>query len=189
MKRYRAIMAMTCLSLATDAQASAAPYSKTETAELLGRAAIEQLNAEYTYDLDHGQTDKLAAMFTEHGTLYFADNDVRLTGRAAIADYYARRPKGHTTRHASSNLDLHFTDSDHATGTRYLIYFSGAGAPPMPAEPHGVLEYAETYEREADGVWRYASRTATGVFGSAPYSKQQQQGSNGAPVGATPKHP
>jgi hypothetical protein len=132
--------------------------------ELSARLAIERLTIEYAYLLDHGEATQLADLFTQDGVLQ--TDKVRLAGRAAIAEYYARRAKApRTTRHISTNLRIVFETPDRARGTRLILYYRGEGdRPPFPAKPGSVGEYREVYVRDPDGAWRFASRVNSVLF-------------------------
>lgn len=139
-----------------------------EQRELLARAAIDELVSEYSWFLDHGETAKLADMFTVSGVFTMADTGTRLDGREAIRAYYAKRLTTRTTRHVSTNLRVVFERPDRARVTRYLTYFAGEGTVPLAQVTPAVAEYEEVVERGKDGRWLFASRIARGVFGGPP---------------------
>lgn len=137
----------------------------------IARASIEQLIAEYSWRLDDGDVSELATFFTEDGELHNLDLDLHVVGRADIHRYYAQRPRNHVTRHVSANLQMFFHAPDQAECRRLVIYFRGEGEPPFCAVPKGVVEYREAVVRDpSDGRWRYRSRVAKGIFGTAPSS-------------------
>jgi hypothetical protein len=45
-----------------------------------------------------------------------------------------------------------------------LLLFAANGPPPHFAEPLGVADYEDIYERGSDGQWRYTSRLIHPVF-------------------------
>lgn len=172
MKRYMLQALLFSLSLSGSAfavpgLALAAPASAKSdaTARLLDRVALEDLLARYLYQLDHGQTANLADLFVQQGVLDVGSNGP-ITGREAIRAYYAARPTTRITRHVSTNLYLTFDDANHAHAVHTLTYYMGEGAGPFAAAPAGVADYAEKFERGADGQWRFVYRKPTPVFGT-----------------------
>jgi hypothetical protein len=133
-------------------------------AQRMARLDIDALNIEFTYQLDGGHPELLADFFTEDASLGIAGGE-RAVGRAEIAKRYAARPAGRTTRHVTSNLRLTFESQTRVAGTRTLTYYAADGNQSKAGSPMGVADYSEVYECDPDGVWRYASRTVTPVFG------------------------
>ena len=133
--------------------------------QLLARLAIESLNAEFAYRIDHDLSDTVADLFVEDGTYGIAGAGVS-AGREAIREAYrlrkARGPR--TARHIFTNLRLEFDSETQARGTTIMLLFAEDGAPPHPAEPLEVSDFVDVYVRGADGAWRYQSRTATIFF-------------------------
>ena len=140
-----------------------------QRSEAADRIAIEQLTVEYSYLLDHGRAGELAMLFTPDGVFDNPNLGLHAVGREAIAAYYTRRAaETRTTRHISTNLRLLFETRDRATGTRIILYYRGEGAgPPFPAKPGAVGEYAEVFQRGADGKWRFASRVNRLLFSAS----------------------
>jgi ketosteroid isomerase-like protein len=129
------------------------------TEQLLARVAIDALNTEYFYRIDHGDAEKVADLFVADGVLN------GMAGREAIRKFYAARTKTRTTRHVSTNLRLVFENENRVSGTRTLSYYMGEGPGPHAAVATGIAEYSEIYERGTDGQWRYVFRKITPVFG------------------------
>jgi hypothetical protein len=104
--------------------------------QLLTRVAIESLIAEFAYLIDHGQTDKVAGLFTEDGW-YGREGGARSVGREAIGKSYAgRAARGErTARHIFTNLRLTVHSATEADGVCILLLFAADGVPPLPAEP------------------------------------------------------
>ena len=134
------------------------------TEKLLARLAIEELNAEFAYLIDHDQSERVADLFTIDGSYGRATGE-RSVGRDAIRGAYAaRKTKGpRTARHIFTNLRLQFESSDRASGTCIMTLFAEDGAPPHVAEPFLVADYDDIYVRYED-TWRYAARTITWLF-------------------------
>lgn len=158
-------------SLLAAQTASTAAQGRDETAD---RVAIEQLVTEFSYLLDHGRANELAALFTPDGVFDNPNQKLHAVGREAIAAYYAKRAADpRTTRHISTNLRIVFEGPDRASGTRTILYYRGdGGGPPFPARPGSVGEYTETYQRGGDGRWRFASRVNKLIFSGTGQSAE-----------------
>lgn len=128
------------------------------------RHALEDLNAAFTHNLDHGKTDALVDLFTE-GALY-THGERRSEGRAAIEALFrnrtARGPR--TSRHIYSGLVLDIEHADRARGSSVCLSFAQDGSPPLPATPFLVADFDDVYVRCDDGRWRIAERHITRVF-------------------------
>jgi hypothetical protein len=134
------------------------------TEQLLARLAIEELNAEFAYLIDHEQSERVADLFTVDGS-YGRSTGERSVGRDAIRRAYAsRKAKGpRTARHIFTNLRLKFEARDRATGTCIMTLFAEDGVPPHVAEPFLVADYNDVYVLFEDN-WRYSARTITWLF-------------------------
>ena len=161
-----AVLSIFVMSVATIEPAMAAPAQQLTQAQVSDRVALESLLATYLYNLDHGHTEELAALFTDDGVLDVGGGPY--VGREAIATYYAARSTTRRTRHVSTNFFLVFDDADHAHATHTLTYYMGEGPGPHPATPNGVADYQEQFAKGTDGIWRFAYRKPTPVFGAGP---------------------
>jgi len=139
-----------------------------DTERLLTRLAIEELNAEFAYRVDHDLSHTVADLFTPEGSYGRADGP-RSHGREAIRAAYAlRRAHGpRTARHLFTNLRLEHESARRVRGTAIMLLFAQDGVPPLPAEPLAVADFEDVYERGEDGRWRYASRTIRSLFRDA----------------------
>ena len=135
------------------------------TDKLLLRLEIEELNAEFAFQIDRGEPEQVAGLFTADGS-YGRSTGERSTGHEAIrAAYRTRAAHGsRTARHIFTNLRLSYDADDRVRGTCILTLFAQDGAPPLLADPFLVADYDDIYQRCSDGVWRYASRTVTWRF-------------------------
>lgn len=164
----RTLVAVALLGTAATLPAARPAGALSPARQAVIRAEIEQLNNEYIYDLDHERNDKLADLFVEMGVMENTQTGMRLVGREAIRDYYAKRSRTRATRHVVTNLYFSDIGADHAHAIRYLTYFAAEGAPPLPAVAPTVAEFDDLYRRGADGRWRYEHRMTFGIFGGAP---------------------
>ncbi len=142
------------------------------------RLALEELNTNFCFYLDHGKIDQLLELFTEDAT--YIHGSRRSAGRAEIATVFARRGEAgpRTARHLYSGLRLQIQSPDQASGSSVCMTFASQGeAPLVPALPHLVADFLDEYVRGADGVWRIRMRRIDRIFVAAD---------NPGPVGQTP---
>ena len=132
------------------------------------RAAIEVLNAEFAWLIDHRDGAGVADLFTAVGVYDMSNRLYR--GRDQIEGFYnARKARGRrAARHVFTNLRLLPEDSERASGTCILTLYACDGEPPYPTSAILIADYNDIYVREADGVWRYESRTIVPIFGGVP---------------------
>lgn len=128
------------------------------------RLALEDLNADFTYYLDHGQVDALVDLFCE-GALY-THGARRSNGRNEIETLFRRRASGvpRTSRHIYSGLRLTILGRAEARGTSVCLTFAADGPPPHPAAPLLVADFEDRYQRCADGRWRFLERHIRRIF-------------------------
>jgi len=144
------------------------------------RLALEALNTDFCFHLDHGRIDLLLELFTEDA-LYTHGNR-RSLGRAEIATVFERRTASgpRTARHLYSGLRLQMLSADQASGSSVCMTFACDGLPPLvPAIPHLVADFFDRYTRGSDGIWRISERHIKRIF-LAPDNK--------GPVGQTPEN-
>jgi ketosteroid isomerase-like protein len=134
------------------------------SARLAIRIALEDLNAAFSYYLDHGQVDALAALFTEDAV--YTHGARRSEGRAEIEALLRKRTAAgpRTARHIYSGLRFQIEDASYATGTSVCLSFAADGLPPLPATPFLVADFVDRYERGTDGRWRFKSRHIERIF-------------------------
>jgi hypothetical protein len=129
------------------------------------RLALEELNTNFCFFLDHGQIDKLLLLFTADA--HYSHGTRVSRGRNEIATVFARRSEAgpRTARHMYSGLQVQTHSADRATGTSVCMTFACDGqAPIVPATPYLVADFIDEYTRESDGVWRIASRHIERIF-------------------------
>jgi len=134
-------------------------------AHLEARLAIQDLNTNFCHYLDHGEIDKLIALFTvdanySHGT--------RLSiGIAQIRQLFFQRASAgtRTARHMYSGLKVDFVGPTVATGHSVCMTFADNSRPPIsPATPFLVADFFDEYVRESDGRWLIAKRHIERIF-------------------------
>lgn len=136
-----------------------------ELAEIRIRLALQDLNAAFTYNLDHDQVDALAGLFTEDAL--YTHGERRSEGRAAIRALFTARtaPGPRTARHLATGLILQIDSESAARGTSVCLTFAGDGLPTItPADPYLVADFSDVYRLCADGRWRIAARDIRRIF-------------------------
>lgn len=129
------------------------------------RLALEDLNAAFCYHLDHNELTPLVDLFCDDAI--YSHGTRRSAGRKAIAELFAARQATgvRTARHLQCGLRLTIIDGDHAEGRSVCLTFAADAAPPIvPAAPHLVADFIDTYRRCTDSRWRLASRHIERIF-------------------------
>jgi len=142
------------------------------------RLALEELNTNFCYFLDHGHIDKLLLLFTEEAR--YSHGSRLSVGRSEIAAVFSSRTEAgpRTARHMYSGLQISIHGPDHASGTSVCMTFACEGqAPIVPAIPYLVADFIDEYRRSSDGMWQIHSRHIERIFVA---------GNNPGPVGQTP---
>jgi hypothetical protein len=137
---------------------------------LLVRLALEELNAEFAYRVDHGLEHTVADLFVPQGCYMRADGSGS-RGREAIRATFARRRErgARTARHIFTNLRISFETENRVSGTSIMTLYAEDGPPPHPPDVLAVSDFVDVYVRGADGRWLYESRTIHSLFiGSRP---------------------
>ena len=147
------------------------------------RLALQDLNAAFTYNLDHGHIDELVDLFTEDALYTHAKR--RSEGREEIRKLFATRAAAgvRTVRHFASGLRLEIESPTTAHGTSVCLTFAHEGDPPVPhATPHLVADFEDVYRLCEDGRWRFAVRHIHRIF-VAPDNSESAGGFMGSLLG------
>jgi len=127
------------------------------------RLALEALNADFAYFLDHNDVDALVDLFCEDAL--YTHGSRRSEGRAQIDALFRRRgDRERTARHLYSGLRLDIGSRESATGTSVCLTFAADGPPPHPPNPLLVADFSDVYARCADGRWRFRERHIRRIF-------------------------
>lgn len=129
------------------------------------RFALQDLNAAFTHNLDHGHIDALVELFTADALYTHAKR--RSEGREEIRKLFATRPASgvRTVRHLASGLRLEIDSPTAARGTSVCLTFAHDGEPPAQhATPHLVADFEDIYRLCEDGKWRFAVRHIHRIF-------------------------
>lgn len=119
---------------------------------VIDRLEILELAARYNLAVDTGDSEGVAALFTEDG-LIDATASGQIEGHTAIARYIATRPKGWERRRHFNSNPLIRGDGDNATLTLYLLVLGRRET----VTPRLVGRY-EDQLRRVDGEWRFVQR-------------------------------
>ncbi len=132
------------------------------------RLALQDLNAAFTHNLDHGKLDELVDLFTADALYTHAKR--RTEGREEIRKLFVARAEAgvRTVRHLASGLRLEVESEILARGSSVCLTFAHEGPPPAPqATPHLVADFEDVYRLCEDGKWRIAVRHIHRVFVAA----------------------
>jgi ketosteroid isomerase-like protein len=128
------------------------------------RIALESLNADFAYFLDHNDVDALVDLFCDDAI--YTHGRRRSHGRAEIDALFRNRKseQARTARHLYSGLRLDIASRSHATGTSVCLTFAADGPPPHPPNPLLVADFADVYAFCEDGRWRFRERHIERIF-------------------------
>lgn len=132
---------------------------------LLDRLALQDLNADFCYHLDHHEVDQLAALFTDDAD--YRHGERASNGRSEIARHFSeRRDAGpRTARHIAGQVRIALLSDVKATGTSVCLTFAQSALPPIGhANPELVADFDDEYVKEPDGRWRISRRIITRIF-------------------------
>ncbi|MCR6480495.1 nuclear transport factor 2 family protein [Variovorax sp. ZS18.2.2] len=120
------------------------------------QAAIERLLTDFAWHADRGDGSALGELFSPDGTLHVGGLD--LNGQQAIADDCLRRAArpGRRTRHVWSNLRIERALPAHIVATAVQVTYEQPGE--GQAMQVRVNDMADTFVKDSDGRWRFASR-------------------------------
>jgi hypothetical protein len=132
--------------------------------------ACERLAHEFAEALDAQRFERLHELFTPDATFYRpAEPDVPIRGVDAIIDSYRSRLQGYRSQHLCTNVLIHATSTDSASGTlRILFKASRADAPAGPgiAPTLEVIGGFEDRFVRTDRGWRFSERRGRLYFQS-----------------------
>ncbi len=146
------------------------------------RVEIEALLTEFSWLIDNGQADRIAALFTEDGQVRGLGTD--LIGRKAIDAHFVRRAqeRGKTTRHLWTNFRLVEVQVDRVVSTVNVITYIRHGD---PGSPCGVMvgDSCDVFRKSQNDKWRFLERALNVVFppsmsGPAPEATNHQRTAN-----------
>jgi len=129
------------------------------------RLAIEDLNHDFCYCLDHGIVEELAHLFTKD-CLYSHGSRVSSGREQVLALFAGRLAAGvRTSRHLQTSLKITMQSSQKAAGKSVCLTFACDQDPPVsPATPFLVADFTDEYLRSAGGIWRIHRRHIERIF-------------------------
>lgn len=166
------IAALALLGAGTVAAARSRPAAPLGEADVAGiKLACEDLSEQYTYALDGGDANGLAALFSDDGVWEVTGKHI--AGPAAIRDYWGSRSAtkvpGDGRLHQIANQVVTVVDRNHATGHSIaLAYrFRSPGTEHQSLAPEVIARNDDEYVRTAAG-WRFKRRTVSTVATQDP---------------------
>lgn len=124
---------------------------------------IRALVTAYGVACDEHDLSRLINLFTEDAVFTSPNGAMTAHGRAAIEAMYIdtfriRGPSFHWTHDVTVDMDP--ADADRATG----LVLAHAETSPDGVVSLAAMRYADRYQREADGVWRFARREISFLY-------------------------
>lgn len=129
------------------------------------KLALQELNADFCYLLDHRETDRFADLFTENAV--YTHGARASHGRDAIHALFAQRNRSGTriSRHLQTGLRIQIIDGQYATGSSVCMTFAADATPPVShATPHLIADFIDEYELCPDKHWRISRRHIERIF-------------------------
>lgn len=129
------------------------------------KLALQELNADFCYLLDHRKTDQFADLFTENAI--YTHGTRASHGRAAIHALFDQRNQSgaRTSRHLQTGLRLQVIDGRSAKGRSVCMTFAADATPPVShAVPHLIADFVDEYELCPDKRWRISRRHIERIF-------------------------
>lgn len=121
------------------------------------RAELTALCTEYVWRVDNGHAAHIPDLFTAEGVWIGPWGTMR--GQTELDAAWKKRAQWTVrTRHLLTNLRFSAPSPDRAEGHISQIVFAADGDAPWPTDPSVIAENIDSYARDADGVWRFASR-------------------------------
>ncbi|NUS43996.1 MAG: nuclear transport factor 2 family protein [Mycobacteriaceae bacterium] len=128
----------------------------TAVRELTDRAAITDVLHIYARSVDERDFTAAGAVFTTDCLAEYGINDTEiLRSSAAVVEWLTRQVGQSETSHHISNVQIQFSDTDHADATSYV--YAWHNIPGAPVEPVVMARYVDTFARTSGG-WRIAHR-------------------------------
>jgi 3-phenylpropionate/cinnamic acid dioxygenase small subunit len=129
--------------------------------ELTDRAAITEVLHTYARLVDERDFADVAAVFTNDCLAEYGVRDTdTLHSSSAVVDWLtAQLLEGTATSHHISNVQISFTDADHAETTSYV--YAWHRAPGAPVDPVVMARYIDSFKRTPTG-WRIVHRRMFG---------------------------
>jgi len=127
--------------------------------------ALQRLNADFAWYLDHLKTAELVALFTDDA--YYRHGARVSEGRAAIEALFSNRAAGgdRVARHVISGLRLDGLDDGRACGSSVVVTWAADGSIPVAgSDPWLVADFDDIYRKDAAGCWRIERREITRIF-------------------------
>jgi hypothetical protein len=129
------------------------------------RLALESLNNDFCYYLDHQMVDELLELFTEDAI--YTHGSRRSDGRDEIRTIFDSRTadSDRTARHMQTGLRLTRVSQNEATGQSVCMTFAENALPPIDsADPYLIADFIDEYHLCDDNKWRISKRHIERIF-------------------------
>jgi len=129
------------------------------------KLALQALNADFCFYLDHDKTSELADLFTEDALYTHGSRESH--GRKAIFELFTTRSNTgtRTSRHLQSGLRLQIDSDTSAAGQSVCMTFGADQSVPITGtEPHLIADFVDEYRHCTDGRWRFSRRHIERIF-------------------------
>lgn len=137
-------------------------------AEFSAHWAIDILNKQFCFYLDHCRNTELLDLFTDDA--YYRHGDRISTGRDEISSIFAARVacSPRTARHLQTGLLIELCSDTLAKGRSCCVTFAADAMPPiLGAQPLLVADFSDDYRKCSDGRWRICRREIERIFVAA----------------------
>ena len=124
------------------------------TERLLATLELTELLAEYWHDVDTNWGRNAPDYYTDDAE--FVGPEASYVGKEKIRAFYQWREQrgARTVVHAVTNFRAHFTGTDRADCTWYLLLWAADGVPVLPTHPPITVSLiTDRMQRAADGRW------------------------------------
>lgn len=129
------------------------------------RFALESVNNDFCYFLDHNRVDELLDLFTEDAV--YSHGSRRSSGRDEIRAVFDSRTSDNdrTARHMQTGLRVSLINEKEAKGESVCMTFAADALPPIDGvEPYLVADFIDEYRYCEDSKWRISKRHIERIF-------------------------
>jgi len=127
--------------------------------------ALQRLNHDFAYFLDHNQVERLVALFTADA--YYRHGERVREGKQEIEELFQKRKStgNRVARHVISGLRLQRSGENTATGCSVVVTWAANSLVPVSgATPHLVADFLDEYRHDDNVGWRISRRQIERIF-------------------------
>ncbi|MFT5115819.1 MAG: hypothetical protein ACI8P9_005172 [Parasphingorhabdus sp.] len=133
--------------------------------EVVHQLALQRLNNDFAYYLDHNHVELLTDLFTKDA--YYRHGIRESRGRDEIRQLFIERATSgkRLARHVISGLRLDSNGEHSATGNSVVVTWAANGSLPVAGTvPHLVADFTDEYHLCDDARWRINKREIERIF-------------------------